>query len=343
MSASQIYIVVLGLIFIAAIALPLITLKWGLKRAGLAEISLLKAFGILLLILVGTGIVSVVIELILLVVHVKMPDLVSYLIAIPTQIIVAWLIVAAIYKVRPRQAAKAIVPYIVAVIAVPAFTYFVIRSFAYESFVIPTNGMAPTLLGEHWTSACPNCGKPAYGSLPDRWTHITAKGYPMVCSNEFKQVFVAGPPGAGGEGDRITACKLLAPRRWDLIVFRYPADPSASYVKRLVGLPGEHVEIRDGAVWINGEKLEPPESIRGIPYSPNIEANGRVFAGPGSAPLTLGPDEYFVLGDFVAQSSDSRFWENGAKGHPPYAVPAENIIGVVIHIYWPISRWTSFR
>jgi hypothetical protein len=50
-----------------------------------------------------------------------------------------------------------------------------------------------------------------------------------------------------------------------------------------------------------------------------------------------------VLGDFVAQSSDSRFWETGAHGHPPYAVPAENISGVVIHIYWPISRWASFR
>ena len=165
----------------------------------------------------------------------------------------------------------------------------------------------------------------------------------MVCSDEFKQVFVAGPPGASEEGDRITACKLLAPRRCDLIVFRYPADPSVSYVKRLVGFPGEHVEIRDGAVWINGEKLEPPESIRGIPYSPTIEANGQVFTGPGSSPVTLGPDEYFMLGDFVAQSSDSRFWETGAKGHPPYAVPAGNIVGVVIHIYWPISRWTSFR
>jgi signal peptidase I len=343
MSASQVYLVVLGLILISAIALPLTTLKWGLERAGVVDISFLKAFGILLLIFVGTGIVSFVIELILLVLHVKMPELVSYSIAIPNQTIVAWLIVAAIYKIRPRQAAKAIVPFMVAVIAVPAFTYFVVRSFVYESFAIPTNAMAPTLLGDHWKSACPNCGKHAYGSLSDRRTHSAPKGFPMVCSNEFTQVFVAGPPGGGGEGDRITACKLLAPRRWDLIVFRYPADPSVTYVKRLVGLPGEHLEIRDGAVWINGEKLEPPEAIRGIPYSPNIEANGQVFAGPGSSPVTLGSNEYFVLGDFVAQSSDSRFWEMGAHGHPPYAVPAENIIGVVIHIYWPISRWASFR
>jgi signal peptidase I len=342
-NASQVYVVVLGLIFIAAIALPLVALRWGLKRGGVAEISFLKAFGIFLLIFVGTSIVSGVIGLVMLAIHVKMPELASYSIAIPIQIVVAWLIVAAIYKGRARQTAKAILPYVVALMVMPAFIYFLLRPFVYESFFTPTNGMAPTVLGEHWTSACPNCGKPAYGALPDHSMHIMPKGYSMVCSNEFKQVFVAGPLGAHEEGDRITACKLLTPRRWDLIVFRYPGDPSVNYVKRLVGLPGEHLEIRDGAVWINGEKLEPPESIRGIPYSPSIEANGQVFTGPGSSPVTLGPDEYFVLGDFVAQSSDSRLWETGAKDHPAYAVPAENIVGVVIHIYWPINRWKSFR
>jgi type IV secretory pathway protease TraF len=108
-------------------------------------------------------------------------------------------------------------------------------------------------------------------------------------------------------------------------------------------LPDEHVAIRDGAVWINGQKLDPPESIRGIPYSPSVDAIGQVFTGPGSSPVTLGVDEYFVLGDFVAQSADSRFWERGAQGHPPYAVPESHLVGVVINIYWPINRWRSFR
>ena len=165
----------------------------------------------------------------------------------------------------------------------------------------------------------------------------------MICSKELQSVFVKDAPQDSHEGDRLLACKLLTPKRWDLIVFRYPQDPSVNYVKRLVGLPGEKLAIHDGAVWINGEKMEPPDSIRGIRYSPTIESHGQVYSGPGSVPVELGPDEYFVLGDFVDASSDSRFWEQGAPGHPPYAVPASHIVGVVINIYWPPSRWTSFR
>src|SRR5262249_27008759 len=116
MSASQVYLVVLGLIFIAGIALPLSTLKWGLKRAGVAEISLFKAFGICLLIFVGTAIVSLVIELLLLAFHVQPPFLVSYSIGILIQIVVACLIIAPIYNVSRRQAAKATIPYIVALV-----------------------------------------------------------------------------------------------------------------------------------------------------------------------------------------------------------------------------------
>jgi signal peptidase I len=128
-----------------------------------------------------------------------------------------------------------------------------------------------------------------------------------------------------------------------MIVFRYPADPAVNYVMRLVGLPGEKVEIREGAVWIDDKKMDPPASIAGIRYSPTIEWHGQVHSGPGSQPVELGSDEYFVLGDFVDQSSDSRFWQRGAPGHPPYAVPESHIVGVVVNIYWPINRWTSFR
>jgi len=127
------------------------------------------------------------------------------------------------------------------------------------------------------------------------------------------------------------------------MVFRYPADPTEIYVKRLVGLPGEKLAIRDGAIWINDERIEPPASVAGIHYSPTVEWNGQPLSGPGSQPVELGPDEYFVLGDFVDQSSDSRFWDQGAPGYPPYAVPESHIVGVVVNIYWPVHRWTSFR
>jgi hypothetical protein len=108
-------------------------------------------------------------------------------------------------------------------------------------------------------------------------------------------------------------------------------------------LPNEELAIRDGAVWINGKKLTPSESIRGIYYSPTIEYGGRTYSGPGSVPVKLGADEYFVLGDFVDQSADSRMWEEGAPGYPPYAVPESHIVGVAINIWWPPRRWTSFR
>src|SRR6185295_3466385 len=107
MSASQIHLVVLGIIFLAAFALPLVALKWGLKRAGLAEISFLKAFGIFLLIFVGTSIVSLVVELLMLVLHVETSDLVSYSIGIVFNIVVASLVIAVIYKEGLRRAVRA--------------------------------------------------------------------------------------------------------------------------------------------------------------------------------------------------------------------------------------------
>jgi signal peptidase I len=218
-----------------------------------------------------------------------------------------------------------------------------LRKFAYEAFLIPTNGMAPTLLGEHWEAPCPRCGAPAYSSPIDSKAQFVVDGALMVCSKERRSVTVTDLPKVRAGGDRILVCKLLAPKRWDVAVFHYPAEPSFKYVQRIVGMPGEKLEIREGAVWIDGKKLDPPESIRGIHYSPTIESHGRTYSGPGSVPVELGPDEYFTLGDFADASSDSRLWENGAPGHPSYAVPESNIVGVVINIYWPPGRWTSFR
>jgi signal peptidase I len=211
--------------------------------------------------------------------------------------------------------------------------------------------MAPTILGDYWEAPCPRCGQPAYGTPLDLREHQPADsqtplapgGVLMVCSKEHTSVSVKEEPKVRGGSDHVVVCKFIGPRRWDIIVFRYPADRSRKFAKRVVGLPGENLEIRDGAVWINGKKLDPPEAIRGIHYSPTIVTSGQTFSGPGSVPVKLGPDEYFVLGDFVDASSDSRLWEQGAPGHPPYAVPASYIEGVVINIYWPISRWTSFR
>jgi signal peptidase I len=85
------------------------------------------------------------------------------------------------------------------------------------------------------------------------------------------------------------------------VVFVSPNGAGEDYIKRIIGLPGERVEIRDGAVWINGYRLDEPYLNSGIPYT---------------GAWSLGPDEYFVLGDNRANSSDSHAWgAAAAKEH----------------------------
>jgi signal peptidase I len=99
------------------------------------------------------------------------------------------------------------------------------------------------------------------------------------------------------------------------------------------------VAIRDGDVWINGVRTEKPNGLSGLVYSADPMWEERTVWGP----VRLGIDEYFVLGDFSLRSKDSRLWQQGAPGHPPYAVPESYLVGVVTHIYWPPSRWRKFR
>src|SRR5206468_4260984 len=96
--------------------------------------------------------------------------------------------------------------------------------------------------------------------------------------------------------DRIFVNKLLAPRRWDLITYRASKDPSDVFVKRLVGLPGEQVVIKDGAVWINGVKQTPPPEIARLTFTEAPRGwSGELWGSP-RRPMQLGDDEYFVLG-----------------------------------------------
>jgi signal peptidase I len=127
--------------------------------------------------------------------------------------------------------------------------------------------------------------------------------------------------------DRFFCNRTRGPERWAVIVFRHPEYPEQIYGKRLVGLPGEKVEIRDGAVWINGERQSPPARLGPIRYT-----SGFVCGDEPPPPFErqLGPDEFFVLGDNPERSSDSRVWG---------PVPRENILGVVDAIYWPPGRW----
>ncbi|MFZ0429841.1 MAG: signal peptidase I [Acidobacteriota bacterium] len=106
--------------------------------------------------------------------------------------------------------------------------------------------------------------------------------------------------------------------RDDIVVFWYPRDPSKSFIKRVIGLPGEEVLIRDGIVYINGEPLDEP-------YVPSQ------FFDPSSfGPVIVPPESYFVLGDHRNSSNDSRSW-----GFVPYG----SIFGKAVLRYWPITKF----
>lgn len=109
---------------------------------------------------------------------------------------------------------------------------------------------------------------------------------------------------------------LHEPRRGDIVVFEYPRAPDRDFIKRVIGLPGETVEVRDGSVYIDGVLLDEPYLSEPTP--------GNV------APRTMGPGEYFVLGDNRDNSSDSRSWG---------PLPRKNIIGKAWLSYWPPQMW----
>ncbi|HSM26364.1 MAG TPA: signal peptidase I [Anaerolineaceae bacterium] len=110
------------------------------------------------------------------------------------------------------------------------------------------------------------------------------------------------------------AYKIGTPQHGDVIVFHYPGNPEEDYIKRLIGLPGDEVNVEGGLVYINGQPLDEPyisapPSYRGVWEVPE--------------------DSFFVLGDNRNQSSDSHSWG---------FVPLENVVGKALIVYWPINE-----
>jgi signal peptidase I len=110
--------------------------------------------------------------------------------------------------------------------------------------------------------------------------------------------------------------------RGDTIVFWYPWDRSKSYIKRVIGLPGDTVEIEDGQVIVNGHELNEP-------YLPD-EYRDRSSMERKVVP----PGEYFVLGDHRASSNDSRVWGTVARNL---------IFGKAVFAYWPVDKMGAVR
>jgi len=131
------------------------------------------------------------------------------------------------------------------------------------------------------------------------------------------------------QNDRVLVSKLdyrfSAPQRGDIIVFNPPIDSSIPYVKRVIALGGETIDLRNGRVFVDNRPIEFPET-RGLqtqPQAPRI-----------TYPFQVPEGEVFVLGDNRTQSSDSRTFGS---------VPVTNIIGKVILRFWPPDRLVFFE
>ena len=124
-------------------------------------------------------------------------------------------------------------------------------------------------------------------------------------------------------GDRIIGNRLAYaysdPQRFDIIIFRYPDDESQLFIKRIIGLPGETVEIIDGRIYINGSD-EPLKDVE------TKEPASGTF-GPYEVP----EDCYFVMGDNRNNSLDSRYWTNTF-------VSRDKILGKAVFRYWPLTE-----
>jgi signal peptidase I len=165
-----------------------------------------------------------------------------------------------------------------------------IKAWVVNPYRIPTSSMEPRL----------HCARPGPGCL--------ARFSDRVLANRF-------------------IYHLQDPERGDIVVFNTPAaaeehcPPAGTFVKRIIGLPGETWEQREGDVYINGRRL----------IEPYIPRDRQDF---GTYPRRRIPEgSYFVMGDNRTQSCDSRVWG---------VVPRENLIGKVFATYWPPNR-ISFR
>lgn len=109
---------------------------------------------------------------------------------------------------------------------------------------------------------------------------------------------------------------LGSPQRGDVAVFRYPEDPTRDFIKRVIALPGDMVEVKAGYVYVNGVRIDEPY----IYERPNYPV----------AAEKVPPEHYFVLGDNRNNSHDSHIWG---------MVPRQDLIGKAWVVYWPLDQW----
>ncbi len=165
---------------------------------------------------------------------------------------------------------------------VSVLLFLLIRTFFVEAFKIPSGSMEGTLLVGDFLLV----NKAVYGAeVPFTGKHLPA---------------------------------IEQPKHGDVIVFEWPEDRTKNFIKRVIGLPGDHVQVKDGRVLVNGHEL----------LEPYLRA--QTFCGGQWCDVQLGADEYFVMGDNRPNSSDSRLWG---------PVSGRNIIGKTWLIYLPVDHF----
>jgi signal peptidase I len=132
-------------------------------------------------------------------------------------------------------------------------------------------------------------------------------------------------------GDRVmvdkTAYLLRKPERFEIVVFTYPEDASRNLIKRIIGLPGETLEVRDRVVYINGAALADPHANHGG------DDNFQMPVRDNFGPVTIPQGHYFMMGDNRENSHDSRFWG---------FLDEKLMVGPAFVIYWSRDQERTF-
>ena len=163
-------------------------------------------------------------------------------------------------------------------VVVAVILALIIRHFVMEAFVIPTGSMAPTLLGDHFRIECTSCRFPfALGKDENELLRaderVSVRARCPLCETdlpfELRRADVVG-------GDKILvnkfAYQLRPPRRFEVIVFKYPKNPTKNFIKRLIGLPGERISIKNGDLWVNGARCRKPPEVQDAIWMPVFDA-----------------------------------------------------------------------
>ncbi len=165
-----------------------------------------------------------------------------------------------------------------------------IRTFVVQAFKIPSGSMKPTFeIGDHIL-----VNKFIYG---------------------IKIPFI-----------RNTLIPIGEPKRGDIVVFIYPEDRSKDFIKRVIGISGDTIEIRNKKIYLNGLPYSDPYGI----YTDDFIIPGSIQPRDNFGPITVRPDSIFVMGDNRDQSYDSRFWG---------LVDLKDVMGKAFIIYWSIAPY----